>query len=493
MAILILPYQDSQIGSAGGWLCGQLACSILNNGLTFQAITEYTAFATASGCDHSTGCYLSNVVITDLDAESPTPVPTPMPTPTPIPVSKVFFVPGMGASWNADAFASCSFDNNPTHWSLASYAEDIYNPLKTALENTGWNVLPFYYDWRAKVASNSSALSDAINNGTSNGEKVNIVSHSMGGLVASDYLTHDQGAKINSLLAIGSPLKGAVQAYPAWSGGDIWQDNFLAKIATTLYLKHCGGVLSNDRETVQRYVPSVQDLLPTFNYLKFQKTNTFKSFNSMIAQNGWLPLGIIDGFWGIKFGTLTGNNFDTLSEIPIKEPNKRDISLGNWIDGKPAGKTTTLAGDGTVLLSSSKLDDAHNITINQLHAGLVSSIEGMSEILSFLGTPPTTTLSSTFIEPTSALVIIGYPSNFWVTDQNGNTRKDKDGMIAFVNPKNGNYKVNVFPKTGKTFFIVAQFLPNGETKYKEYKFEGLAPKFKTLKFDALNPTDDILN
>ena len=212
----------------------------------------------------------------------------------------------------------------------------------------------------------------------------------------------------------------------------------------------------------------------------------------MTIQNGWLPLIFDENYWGVKFGTLSGTGFDTLSEIPYRDPNRRDVSLGNWDDGKPAGKVKTVEGDGSVLLSSSQILGANSSVINQTHAGLVGSAEGMGKILEFLGTVPSSP-SSTFVEPNSALIIIADPANFWITDGDGRTKKDKDGMVAFVNPKSGNFQVNFFLQSNETLFIVAQFLPNGQILYKEYKLSGFLPKFKTLKFNAENPAEDILN
>ena len=118
----------------------------------------------------------------------------------------------------------------------------------------------------------------------------------------------------------------------------------------------------------------------------------------------------------------------------------------------------------------------------------------MGKILEFLGTPDIN-VSSTGIdtqEPNSALVMIGYPATFTLTDQDGKTKQSKNGMVAVMNPKSGNYKINLLPKSDNTLIIVAQFLPNGEVKYKEYNFKGTAPKFKTLNLDLQNPKDDIL-
>jgi len=414
----------------------------------------------------------------------------PTPTPTPLPVTKIVFAPGFGASWNAGAFASCSFDPNPDNWSLASYAEFAYQQLLSTLSSSGWNTKPYYYDWRMRIPDSIPVLSNFIDSNTESNEKANVLAHSMGGLLSAGYLATNGAGKINSFMAIGSPLKGAVQPYPAWSGGDIWDDNFISKIATNLYLKHCGGVLSNDRETIRTYIPSIQNFLPIFDYLKYFKTNSYKPWSLMSINNGWFNTSF--NFGDVKFGTLSGTGFDTLSGIPIKDRNKRDVDLGNWEDGKPAGKNHVTEGDGTVLLSSSFIDSSFSNVINQNHLGLVNSPEGINKILEFLGSAPTSS-TSTFTEPNSALIIIAYPTNFWVTDQNGKVRKDKNGMVSFINPKPGNYKIDLLPQSDNTLLVVAQFLPNGQTLYKEYHLKNRLPKFKTINFDPQNTKEDILN
>lgn len=446
---------------------------------TFTGVSKITQVYIATGIDGNSSNPVCSL-ITD----------TPIPTPTPI--SKIILIPGLGASWNTDAFARCTFDNDPAHWSLASFAESVYNPILSALAEAGLDTIPFYYDWRQQVPVNSTALANKINGSTASDEKVNIVGHSMGGLVASDYLAnHDRGIKISRLLTVGSPLQGAVQAYPAWAGGEIWKDNFVTKVAMTLYLKHCNLFLSN-REAIHQFVPSVQNLLPTFDYLKNSKTGILKTTSILLSQNNWLPLTFAKKFWGVKFGTLTGSDQDTISEILIKGKTKKDL-LANWSDGKPDGSVYSSNGDGTVLLSSSKLDDEYNTTINQTHSGLVNTTEGITEILRFLDSSPSASLNTEPTPAKSALVIIAYPSNFWVTDYNGKNQKDKNGMVSFINPKSGNYKLNLIPKSNNTLLIVAQFLPNGEVKYKEYNLNGLGPKFKTLNFDLQNPKENILD
>ena len=482
-------------GLGRDWICPTYSC--YHGGWTkiFTAFTNVVFFTQGSSCSESTDCFTTNLQLIDLsNSETPFPTPTSIPTlapsPTPNSVSKVFFAPGFGGSWNPDALINCKLDNYSGGWVLAPYAEEIYKPILKTLTTYGWDTKPFYYDWRKNISNNASLLSSFINTNTASREMVALIGHSMGGLVAVDYVTKYYGdTKTVGLLAVGSPLKGAVQSFPAWAGGDIWEDNFLTKIAMTLYLKRCGGIFSNNRAILQEQVPSVKNLLPSFGYLVDSKTRLPVVVQKNISNWFFNPSNLQN----VNFKTLVGTGFNTLSQIPVKNPNKKDLLQNDWLDGKPAGKIFSSQGDGTVLTLSSMIDGNHNEVINQTHSGLVGSLEGMAKILEFLGTPASTILSSTFKEPYSALILIGHPSSFWVTDQYGNTEKDKGGMVAFVNPKSGKYILNLIPQSNNTLFIIAQFLPNGNVKYKEYNLLNFTPKSKTIEFDSQNPIEDPLN
>jgi pimeloyl-ACP methyl ester carboxylesterase len=411
--------------------------------------------------------------------------------PPPPPVTKVFFVPGIGASWNADALLNCKPDNYFGGWILAPFAEEIYKPILEVLSSSGWDTRPFYYDWRKDVRDSANILSGYIGANSNPDEKVDLVGHSMGGLVGRAYVQLYQGGQLAKLLMVGSPHQGSSLAYPLWSGGEIWTDNLLEKIAVTLYLNHCGGLFSNNRQVIQDQSPSIQNLLPTNNYLFDMQTQKLKPVSTMSAKNNWLPADFIAPFWSVKVGTLSGTGFPTLNIINVISPSKNDLRQGNWTDGKPIGKQYTNQGDGTVLASSSQLEGAINTTINQTHSGLVASTEGMTEILRFLGSPNSLE-DPVYIEPSSALLIIGYPGNFWVTDPNGNVTQDQAGVVSFINPVSGNYDLRVVPTSTDTLFIIAQFLPNGQTFYKEYHIKGIQPISKIVTFDTKHPSGDIL-
>lgn len=427
---------------------------------------------------------------------TPTSTPTPTPTPTPVPTTKVVVVPGFGASWNADAILNCKLDNYTGDWSLASYAETIYNPLLSALTATGWTPEPFYYDWRKQVPQNGNRLNDFINASRAETERVNLVGHSMGGLVGRAYI--DQQAvnqDIARLMTIGSPHRGVPVAYPAWSAGVIWEDNFILKLAMTILVKHCGVKTKNDKEAMRTIIPSVQNLLPIDNYLRDTKTNVFKPVASMVNRNNWLPTTNFPPYFGAIMGTLNGTGKKTLQFLRVTNPSKRDKTLDIWEDGKAMGKEFSNEGDGTVLLTNSTLADADNRKIARTHTGLLTSSEGISQILDFLGTAPSAlrTLSiPTYTEPTSALLVIGYPAVFWVVDPSGKTIKDKDGLVSIINPKSGSYKLRFIPTKFRSQIIIGQFLEDGRVFWKEYTHNTILPKFASITYSPANPTEDAL-
>lgn len=124
--------------------------------------------------------------------------------------------------------------------------------LKLSLENAGFDVRVFSYDWRAGIAHLGRALAAQIDADAA--EEVMLVAHSMGGLVARAALTQSGGRKIGRLVQLGTPNLGAfalVQAlravYPT-----------VLKLAA-LDRRHTPVELTRD---VFRTLPSVYEMLP---------------------------------------------------------------------------------------------------------------------------------------------------------------------------------------------------------------------------------------
>ena len=458
----------------------------------FNAQTSDFYLVIPAGCDSSTGCYFENLSLIDLEetqlsTPTPTPTPTEIPvptatptavpiptptvTPTPSEVTKVFFAPGMGASWNVDAFIGCKKSGYNGDWSLAPYAKSVYSSTLSTLTSKGWNVLLFNYDWRQNIKDNGMILNNFINSNTTTNEKINMVGHSMGGLVEQAYLVSQMGGKASKFYGVGVPNQGSALSYPV-SGGEIWADDLTEKIGVTLFFNHCG-------------IPeSYKNVLPTYNYLRDNKTKLLKENYSLKTQNNFLPTNFVSPFWGVKVGTLAGTDQQTLKIINVTKDSK-------WPDGKPTAKEYVNQGDGTVLLQSAQIDGALNDVISESHSGIIASTEGINHILRFLGTPEIP--DPPYSDSKSSLILIGYPGNFWVTDKNGVVTQSENGMVAIMDPTDGNYQLQITPTSANTTFIVGQFLPSGKTLYKEYKLKGLTQEPKVIEYNSKRPNEDILH
>lgn len=416
-------------------------------------------------------------------------------SPTPPPTRKVVIVPGLGGDWNADAILNCKANDYTGEWgpwNLDPLHKYPYIDIQTALISQHFEPKMFYYDWRKQIPESVALLKNYIDSGIGlvPGEKVDIVGHSLGGLIGRNYIESEQfNNKAEKYLSVGAPHQGTLIAYPPWSAGEIWGDSLLWKIGATALLKSCPPNLSN-REIIRQYVPSVQNLLPIKNYLKDKKSANIIPVAGMDAQNNF-PMEEFMSDYNTTIGAFAGFGFDTLQYFDVINSGKKDS--GNWIDGRPKD-SKYFDGDSTVLMESAALYN-HTKTLNLNHEGLIASDTGIQEILYFLSTGhflPESAAHTTFLEPKSALLVIGNPADFYVEDPSGKNVQGKQSHIVFLNPKSGNYKLILTPKNNSTRIAIGQFLKNGQILWKEYKHSGFSKKIGTIKFDSENPLEDPL-
>jgi len=103
-------------------------------------------------------------------------------------------------------------------------SQDTYRALAVALsEKIGYeNVFFFGYDWRLDNLENADKLAAYIDTvlEKTGAKKVNIVAHSMGGLLTSGYLSkYKAEGKINQVVTCGTPFSGAQNAVNTLRGG----------------------------------------------------------------------------------------------------------------------------------------------------------------------------------------------------------------------------------------------------------------------------------
>lgn len=127
----------------------------------------------------------------------------------------------------------------------------------------GTNFFVFPYDWRKDIRTTESSL-DALIEGVklkSGMPKVNIVAHSMGGLVARNYIsTPEKAAKVNKLIELGVPHLGSVDSLKAILYGTWFaKDYYLFKL----------GIIPSETYDVSQNLPGVFQLLPSKEYYNF--------------------------------------------------------------------------------------------------------------------------------------------------------------------------------------------------------------------------------
>lgn len=122
----------------------------------------------------------------------------------------------------------------------------------------------FSYDWRESNAVSASKLNDFIL--TLGVDKVDLVCHSMGGLVASSYYAnHGEEGRVGKIITCGTPYEGApklINSVMNWDivgvGSSITDDSTWKDLALALL----GGMISSVKASFQ----GVAELTPTYNY-----------------------------------------------------------------------------------------------------------------------------------------------------------------------------------------------------------------------------------
>jgi putative cell wall-binding protein/pimeloyl-ACP methyl ester carboxylesterase len=110
-------------------------------------------------------------------------------------------------------------------------APDAYSAICNRLENEGYEVIKFPYDWRLSYETNAERLNETIDDilSTKNISRVNIISHSMGGLVTKAYINKYSGDKIKKWIACAPPQLGAPVIFYIWKTGDLEPSNIFDK------------------------------------------------------------------------------------------------------------------------------------------------------------------------------------------------------------------------------------------------------------------------
>lgn len=419
-----------------------------------------------------------NVLVCDFEGlcempiTTPTPPTTPIPTPTPTPLQPLILIPGMGASWNHEAMILRQ-ERQPEDWHMTPGVK-VYDGLIQTFQNAGYvlgeNLFVFNYDWRKPVKEISNDLKDYIERlPILQTGKIDLVGHSLGGLVARTYVQNNPENQVDQLVTIGSPHQGIVKFYYLWEGANLskalsaWQ-----RIGIGILLQFNKKFYESKIEAIRHTSPSIKDLLPTFSYLKNNEDSEIP-LSSLTERNWWLEtlnLPPFPNYLLSHFNSFAGTKGDTLRWLKVEKRDRLAELLNLWVDGKPTNNEYAL-GDDTILIESASLPGVNATKTAYLnHGELVETENGQEQIMQILNLHPATITAFPKIDYIPSLVFqIASPANITIFDQNWNKVSEENVKLAFVpNAQSGSYFVKVYPEEtgGEYRLLIGRMTQNGD-------------------------------
>ncbi len=252
----------------------------------------------------------------------------------------------------------------------------------------------FPYDWRLGVEANSIALRNKIQTvlNQTGADKVDLVTHIMGGLVAKQYMLDDGGGSVDTLVFVGTPHLGAPKAAKILLFGDNLEIPVLSaagikKISRNMlsvyqllpslaYFRSLGSYLYDYTEPV-----AARDYEDTADYFSFNNLNTrhvnaAASFHTAALDDFIIPNGVnvfnISGCDRATLGSIIRRNINPYASGEYSTPDVEEYMIGY------------VSGDGTVPLMSS---DALNIPrqnrffTSATEHGRMPSQEGIRDVI----------------------------------------------------------------------------------------------------------------
>jgi len=373
------------------------------------------------------------------------------------------------------------------------FAYDIFNALIDDFEDGSYSedrdLFVFPYDWRLDIGDSSQKLDEKINSiiAQTGSQKVDIIVHSMGGLVAKQYVLDNSASKVNKLVFVGTPHLGSPKSTKMLLFGDDLVRLFLSFL-NPLKMKY----LSRNMLSVYQLLPSqeyVDQIGKYFYDLTIPKSFTHTEVNNYLTVQGlnWPHLqnamsfhsDAMDNFdaTGIEAYNIVGCDTATLGKIIIRNQGLIETEFG----------VEFVAGDGTVPFgSASAIDTPADKTFYATgieHATMPSQ----SSIRQLITQIITNDIDISSLEDITQdinqcvfngqVVSVHSPVNLHIYDENGN----------HVGPdENGDIDLNIIGATyeqiGDNKFI---FIPNTDSVSYDIQLDGTGEGTFSLRVSKL--------
>jgi pimeloyl-ACP methyl ester carboxylesterase len=261
-----------------------------------------------------------------------------------------------------------ALDTIPLHYLL----------LRKRLQNAGFDVEDFFYDWRLSLDTLGSMLDERLK--LDSNEDIMLVAHSMGGLVAraAIHLAGPGSNKISRLVMLGTPHHGSFNVLQVMQG-----TYSVTRQMAALDFRHDALELT---ENVFNTLPSVYQLLPSSE--RFPTPDLYDPsiypasprFDAQLLRDARRTQDVL-AKPDHRFHMIAGMNQDTITAV----------SRG----GAGFNYHVTRAGDGTVPLASAELFDTNMYYVEASHSGLTQIYEVAAAVADILSRGTTNRLKRT--------------------------------------------------------------------------------------------------
>jgi len=381
----------------------------------------------------------------------------------------VIIIPGIMGSWEVNG-----------QWELDPFLHS-YENLKKALDENGYtpneDMFDFPYQWRDSNIDNAKLLRNAIEvvKEKTKRPKVDLVAHSMGGLLAREYIESDYYQDdVDQLITLGTPHAGAPKAYLMWEAGESY--SYLEdKVLKTIFNREAKkSGFENLFYYIHEKIPSLKELLPVYNYLSDLDQKLLRVYPEKYPDNIFLEnlnnTGKINRLEKIEFGNIYSK---TDKKLTIGGYNIIDApAFGDyWKDGYPKDFDLTWSndgfifvdGDGTVPVESAKTKQSdYEIEVNASHNQIPT--EAQQDVIELLtGKRPENKITSEGPEIKEILLVQVYcPIDLQIISPEGDAigmnfetgdeineipratyvnNGENEEFIVIPNPEDGEYKI----------------------------------------------------
>nr|WP_220127237.1 alpha/beta fold hydrolase [Halobacillus locisalis] len=277
-------------------------------------------------------------------------------------------------------------------WSFG-LAGMVYEPFVLVLESMGYkrnkDLFINFYDWSDPIdhsAYHYLRRTIAYAKKTTGSEKVNLIAHSMGGLVSRAYVqSSDYVDDVDQMILLCTPNAGSAPNYSYWSGGELpvpstsinFVHSYMKGYVDYLALRYPPSKIL----AIHQHFKGLENILPGCDYGNYVIMNhqgkSFVNYGDMQTQNHFLDRlnankEVIQQR-KVDVTVIAGTNEETIKYLEVVPS-----PLSNhWADGKVVGAAYTNEGDGDACLESVFSLDGDHYTVEGTHIEVLYKCEDL--------------------------------------------------------------------------------------------------------------------